>query len=185
MSDAWRVASNNAAEGDLMPCMQANTWTRPLLTALPLLWRLLQCLRRYRDGGDKWQIANACKYGSGICTSLLSLLRQGSPSAFVYGIWICSAIFSAGFAYVWDLTKDWGLMQSKHGFLRAKTIYPHYFYYYAIVSNFVLRLSWTLSISPDILSSFGGQNVLGTIVAALEIVRRSTWNIFRLENEHL
>jgi hypothetical protein len=44
---------------------------------------------------------------------------------------------------------DWGLLRSKEPgrkFLRHKLLYPTWFYYYAIVSNFIMRFFWTLTL---------------------------------------
>ena len=58
-------------------------------------------------------------------------------------------------------------------------MYPLWFYYVAIVSNAVLRVSWALTISQQV------GDVLKTCIACAEIFRRSMWNLLRLENEHL
>jgi hypothetical protein len=67
-------------------------------------------------------------------------------------------------------------------------------------SNLILRLLWTFTISPDALGFVtpGQSNLLTTILAALEILRRAQWSIllfylhmltyidvFRVENEQL
>jgi hypothetical protein len=46
--------------------------------------------------------------------------------------------------------QDWGLFQypSPHFPLRAALLFPAWFYYAAIATDFVLRLSWIITISP-------------------------------------
>lgn len=56
----------------------------------------------------------------------------------------------------------------------------------AIVEDLVFRSLWTLNISVG----EGGAgilegDILGTILAVLEVFRRFVWNLFRLENEQL
>jgi len=44
---------------------------------------------------------------------------------------------------------DWGLLRSKEKgkmFLRSKLLYPTWFYYYAIISNFIMRFFWIISL---------------------------------------
>lgn len=60
------------------------------------------------------------------------------------------------------------------------------YYYLAIVEDLIFRSLWTLNISvgeagANILEG----NILGTILAIMEVFRRFIWNYFRLENEHL
>ena len=54
------------------------------------------------------------------------------------------------------------------------------------MADLILRSLWTLNISVGEagISSLEG-NLLGTILATLEVFRRFIWNFFRLENEHL
>jgi xenotropic and polytropic retrovirus receptor 1 len=51
------------SRGDSAPqCSSSANGIRPLLSVLPFLWRLLQCLRRYRDTKQRFQLVNAGKY---------------------------------------------------------------------------------------------------------------------------
>jgi hypothetical protein len=54
-------------------------------------------------------------------------------------------------------------------------------YYFAIVTNALIRFSWIFYI--PILGP--NPNVCGGILGVLEALRRFQWNFFRLENEHL
>ena len=66
-------------------------------------------------------------------------------------------------------------------------IYPRHYFYVCSVINFVLRIAWTLTISPSSLgvASGGGLDPLwfGTILAIVEVYRRAQWNIFRMAHE--
>ena len=60
-----------------------------------------------------------------------------------------------------------------------------FFYYFAMLSNFFLRITWVFTISP---TSYGipiPSDYFRSIIYALEILRRQQWNLYRLENEHL
>ena len=81
---------------------------------------------------------------------------------------------------------DWGLFKGKYK-LRQELIYKHkIFYILAIIEDLVFRALWTLNISVgEAGSSILEGNILGTVLAVLEVFRRFVWNFFRLENEHL
>jgi len=55
----------------------------------------------------------------------------------------------------------------------------------AMVSNFFMRLMWTFTISPGSIGIVMNPTGFAAILAAVEIVRRAQWNLFRLENEQL
>jgi hypothetical protein len=54
-----------------------------------------------------------------------------------------------------------------------------------MVSNFFLRLMWTLTISPGSIGIVMDPTSFAAILAAVEISRRAQWNLFRLENEQI
>jgi hypothetical protein len=91
------------------------------------------------------------------------------------------------FVVIWDIFMDWGLRFSTSGgfLVRERHHYPKHFYWFAIVSNTVLRFAWTLTLI-DI--SFLDNPALDTdimilLLCVLEIYRRAQWTIFRIENE--
>ena len=102
-----------------------------------------------------------------------------------------SAVISSLYAYTWDIKMDWGLMDKNAGentFLREEVVYNSKFYYYfAIIEDFVLRFGWSVSVALNQTGHILGDMVewLPTILAVLEVFRRFVWNFFRLENEHL
>ncbi|KZO99600.1 EXS-domain-containing protein [Calocera viscosa TUFC12733] len=81
---------------------------------------------------------------------------------------------------------DWSLMRPKapFKFLREDLIYGKEAvpaYYFAIVSNIILRFDWVFYIPTGGLSL----TVRAWIFAALEALRRFQWNFYRVENEHI
>ncbi len=55
-----------------------------------------------------------------------------------------------------------------------------------MIEDLVFRSLWTVNIFLGNRGSFIiDSNVLGTVLAILEVFRRFVWNFFRLENEHL
>lgn len=54
-----------------------------------------------------------------------------------------------------------------------------------MVTNFVMRGAWTLTLSPDIVLLFGNSSILTLAIGSIEIIRRGIWNLLRVEKEHL
>ncbi|KAL4219184.1 Xenotropic and polytropic retrovirus receptor 1 [Mactra antiquata] len=171
---------------------------RAFVSILPAWFRFAQCLRRYRDTKLTFpHIVNAGKYSTSFLTALFSTLYQlqklwggdihRQSHAFFY-LWIASAVISSCYTLTWDLKMDWGLFDSNAGenrFLREEIVYAYKFYYYfAIVEDFILRFIWSLSVSIGE-GLLVHSEILRTLLVSLEIFRRFVWNFFRLENEHL
>ena len=60
------------------------------------------------------------------------------------------------------------------------------YYVLAVIEDLIFRTLWTLNISVgDAGARFLQGDILGTILATMEVFRRFVWNFFRVENEHL
>ncbi|KAI9280072.1 EXS family-domain-containing protein [Sporodiniella umbellata] len=164
-------------------CLMSQSWVSPLLAALPPWWRLLQCLRRFKDSNEKVHLLNAAKYATSILVALITGIKRMYPSQGMSILWIAFCLINSCYTCIWDLKKDWGLIVfgSKHLFLRDEIVFYQWTYYIAIVSNISLRFTWALGLLK---SGLNGQS-FGILIAALEAYRRIQWNFFRLENEHL
>ena len=65
-------------------------------------------------------------------------------------------------------------------------MYSPAFYYYAIAQDTVLRFAWALTISPSFFKLDHLSDLwLSTAFATLEVVRRFTWTLIRVEAEHV
>ena len=53
-----------------------------------------------------------------------------------------------------------------------------------MILNIILRMSWTLSISPEITAGIPNKWFV-FIISGLEIFRRFLWNFIRVEKEHV
>ncbi|XP_076053995.1 solute carrier family 53 member 1-like isoform X2 [Oratosquilla oratoria] len=177
-------------------CADHSPIVRSVVACLPAWWRFAQCLRRYRDTREMFpHLVNAFKYSTTFFVVTFSYLRNNYSGQYVndidnpfFYLWLGSLFFSSCFVYWWDVVMDWGLFDKNCGeykFLREEMVYSSPFYYYfGIVEDFILRFSWTFSVSLvefDHLS----KEVMSTIIAPLEVFRRFIWNFYRLENEHL
>jgi len=155
-----------------------------VLVFVPFIIRLVQCLRRYSDSPDLSHALNCGKYTSAIFVTFFAVMAKEYPS--VQPAWIVAACFGTMYSYSWDILKDWSLLQgSKYGHLRKKLTLSPGWYYFAMVSNLFLRIAWIMSISPDELGITLNSQFLLLLIGALEVYRRSQWNYFRIENEHL
>ncbi|KAL5722932.1 hypothetical protein ACHQM5_006389 [Ranunculus cassubicifolius] len=158
-----------------------------IVAIIPYWLRLLQCLRRLYEERDPMQGYNGLKYFS----TIVAVVMRTAYSRQKGQVWWMLALITSSLATLvstyWDLIIDWGLLQrgSKNRWLRDKLILPHKsVYFVAIVLIIVLRLAWLQTVL-NFRVSFLHRETLIAIVASLEIIRRSIWNFFRLENEHL
>ncbi|XP_046733957.1 xenotropic and polytropic retrovirus receptor 1-like isoform X1 [Diprion similis] len=169
---------------------------RPFVACLPAWFRFAQCLRRYWDTKEVFpHLANASKYATSFFVVIFSYLHLAYANRYqtttqnpYFYLWVVASVVSSCFAYTWDVKLDWGLFEVRNGenkFLREEMVYSSpYYYYFAIVEDFILRFGWAFSLS---LTEMGyvHADLMVSIVAPLEVFRRFVWNFFRLENEHL
>lgn len=179
----YSFCSNCVLESDYSSSCTRTDITPLILTLVPYFIRLFQCINRFYYTGNGWpHMANAFKYLSGLTNSFLlwdidSLNNNNIVISF--GI-ICSI-----YMIYWDIVMDWGLghFKSKNFFLRDKLMYPKRFYYWTLVSNFVLRFTWLINIYIRTSTLFAYQMKF-FIWSFLEIFRRIQWSLFRVENEN-
>ncbi|XP_016917659.1 solute carrier family 53 member 1 isoform X2 [Apis cerana] len=181
---------------DAETCIMRELSMRPFVACLPAWFRFAQCLRRYRDTKEAFpHLMNAAKYATSFFVVIFSYLHLTNAKYYVlstenpyFYLWITASIMSSCFTYTWDIKLDWGLFDSNAGenkFLREEIVYSSpYYYYFAIIEDFILRFGWAFSLS---LTEMGyvHADLMVSIIAPLEVFRRFIWNFFRLENEHL
>jgi len=114
----------------------------------------------------------------------LSFMFRSSNNNITKSFWICGQTFSSTYSFLWDVLMDWSLLQldSQNYLLRDELNFKnHAIYYYAIVSDGLLRFSWIL-----LLIIPSKYYVAATFSIAFgEMLRRWQWNFFRVENEHV
>ncbi|KAI9253229.1 EXS family-domain-containing protein [Sporodiniella umbellata] len=162
-------------------------WFTPFLASLPPWWRLLQCLRRYKDSKEKVHLVNGLKYVTSILAALVTGFRRMHNTLVMDIIWIVCCTISSIYTSAWDVKMDWGLLEnkSKHFLLRDDLVFYKWVntntYYLAMPINILLRFAWTL----NILITSASSDTVSFMVALLEVYRRIQWNFFRLEKEHI
>ncbi|KAI1794482.1 EXS-domain-containing protein [Ganoderma leucocontextum] len=158
-----------------------------LLASLPLVVRLVQSVKRYVDSGLVTHLINGGKYGTGVLQVLFYFLwrSQGGVHGPMFVVWCVFATSYSIYAGAWDLLMDWSLLRphARYPMLRQELLYHNAipFYYFAIVSNILIRFIWVIYIPAQ-----GPNYTIRTFITAmLEILRRWQWNFLRLENEHV
>ncbi|WPK23674.1 hypothetical protein PUMCH_000916 [Australozyma saopauloensis] len=155
-------------------------------SALPSIWRFLQCLRRYMDTGDLFpHLANMTKYLAGcLYYCFLSLWRIHNTD-YYRALFITFASVNSTFTTAWDIIMDWSLLQpgSKHFLLRDELFYERpIYYYFAMLNDVCLRFAWVVYIAiPGQLQQLA---LTSFFLALAELFRRFIWMFFRVENEH-
>ncbi|XP_046470016.1 solute carrier family 53 member 1 isoform X3 [Neodiprion pinetum] len=152
----------------------ADFWLADQLNSLQIVFLDLQYFVCFYTKNSSW-------------TRVTDRYQTTTQNPYFY-LWVVASVVSSCFAYTWDVKLDWGLLEVRKGenkFLREEIVYSSpYYYYFAIVEDFILRFGWAFSLS---LTEMGyvHADLMVSIVAPLEVFRRFVWNFFRLENEHL
>ncbi|KAF5904812.1 xenotropic and polytropic retrovirus receptor 1, partial [Clarias magur] len=166
-----------------------------LIQCFPPWLRFAQCLRHFWDTGNTVHLLNAGKYSTVFLmvtfAGLYNTARGKSDPAmeesmhvYLY-LWAMSTCISVIVTVSWDLRMDWGLLQG-NGLLKKDLLYSREVYYYAaMLADVLLRISWAINILLAQMKDSAAAVTASAILAPLEVLRRSIWNVFRLENEHL
>lgn len=158
------------------------------LLVLPPLFRIAQCLRRYFDDGCRSffpHLLNCCKYLFPLASSIVAIWAASRRWATILSI-VIRALGSL-FALTWDLTMDFGLLQTGHmnWLLRENLVFQQpSLYYFIMVFDIVGRLFWLLPLLGVFPRSMSSLSQL-ILLAVVEIMRRFFWNCLRIEYEHV
>ncbi|KAG5540164.1 hypothetical protein RHGRI_020407 [Rhododendron griersonianum] len=162
----------------------------PVVLVLPYIFRLFQCLRQYKDSGEKTTLLNALKYSTAIPVIFLSALKYHVfPDRWtnIYRpLWLLSSVLNSLYSFYWDVTRDWDLSGFTRIFKFSKpNIFSHllygrkWVYLWVIGSNLVLRCTWTYKLSAHLRHNY----LTVFAITALEMIRRFQWVFFRVEKE--
>ncbi|KAL7836761.1 hypothetical protein AOLI_G00280450 [Acnodon oligacanthus] len=164
-----------------------------LIQCLPPWLRFTQCLRCFWDSGHTLHLLNAGKYSTVFLmvtfAGLYNIARERAApamevNAYLY-LWAVATCLSVLVTVSWDLRMDWGLLQG-NGLLKEELVYSKEVYYYAaMLADVLLRISWAINILLAQMKDSAAASTASAVLAPLEVLRRSMWNLFRLENEHL
>jgi hypothetical protein len=94
-------------------------------------------------------LVNGGKYLASVSMIVMAYLRNTRPGYDT--IYLMVGIFSTCYSCGWDFVMDWGLMRgTKSGttLLRDRMKFPKEFYYFSMVTNLALRLTWLVAFIP-------------------------------------
>ena len=154
-----------------------------ILTLLPYIIRFFQCLNRYYYTRNAWpHLANALKYLGGITNSFFLWDIDAIHNNYIV---VSIGLAATSYLIFWDVVMDWDLghVKSTNTFLRDKLLYPKYYYYWTLSSNFVLRFTWLINIYIPASNLYVDQTKM-FVFSILEVFRRIQWSFFRVENEN-
>lgn len=185
-----RSISKFEDHGNLCP-----RWERymlePTIAALPLIFRALQCLRRFYDTRQTKHLANFGKYMASLSVVVFSaLLSKKGWSVIVASI--VATVYSA----TWDITMDWGLglnelkpqmLRSSGNALGSKRHFEPWVYWSVAVFDILARCTWVQTLMPAgyFTSNVAIREFMNGTTAAVEIARRSIWSVLRFEYEQV
>ena len=196
VSDPWIVGTKMHDDN---VCTQSANGIRPVISCLPALWRLFQCLRCFYDSREVRHLINAGKYSTTFPVVVFATLfavkvKPGFSLAhldlndvgWIIICWLLSSFVHALYTFIWDIYCDWGLLQLRKGtLLRPKILYhSKCLYFIAIVLDMILRFAWTLKLTLAIVWHVDSDLIYTGLVIA-EILRRFVWNFFRVEFEQI
>lgn len=145
------------------------------------VYRIMQCIKcgLQVQPYDIRCFFNALKYTVAMVSSILSfLLAYDKNSTFV--AWIIFGVITSFYTYFWDIKFDWILLEkgSYRFLLRDKLVYDKRMYYILLIVNLLLRCSWVLTISSNIVNNFlGSTQIFVLLFSFLELIRRGVWNM--------
>lgn len=156
-------------------------------TALPGIWRFLQCLRRYRDTKNVFpHLVNGGKYLATIMYYVtLSVWRISGGHAHAKAAFIIFATINGIYTTVWDLAMDWSLLNpyAKYPFLRDNLGFKNPLWYYlAMLIDPIIRFNWVFFLIFE--NSVQHSAFVSFAISLSEVLRRFMWTFFRMENEH-
>ncbi len=177
--------------------------------SLPYFIRARQCLVMYTIGAmksdaKKYQhMLNAIKYSTSLWPLVVSAYQKTvtneKEKVALEAFLIVLLAINSTYSLAWDITMDWGMMQNTcaggsigdakshsscaHSVLRPKLRYGAPTSIGILFIDVVLRYSWVLRFWENDLFPNADTYILCT--QFLEAIRRSLWNLLRVEWEHI
>ncbi|KAL8409931.1 hypothetical protein RB594_008134 [Gaeumannomyces avenae] len=143
---------------ELFFCLYRNAWLDPeqcnsshsrllgFLSALPPIWRFLQCIRRYHDTRNVFpHLVNCGKYLMSIIAAMCLSLYRIDGTRTNLALFVTFSTINGIYTSIWDIFMDFSLLQpSPHNFLLRditglKSKWP---YYGIMVADPILRFAW-------------------------------------------
>ena len=123
-----------------------DTYACLIVLFYPFFIRFTQCINRYYYTRQKWpHLGNTLKYVGGLSNAICAWLYSRFKTKGCLIAHLTAGIISQSYMLFWDIYVDWGLgrFEKDRFFLRQKIVYPKNWYYFAIITDAILRFSWT------------------------------------------
>lgn len=207
----YHYATIQLASPDSEQCASRNhphLLIRSLIAVAPAWLRVCQCIRISRD--ENWrphQLFNALKYGSMIYVISLSMVANiGDTNAELDSLkilWFASSTIVSCIAAGWDMIYDFGVFESLYAvkpsystnggqdlkaneqrwpLLRKQLTFPAWFYYFAIIEDWILKFGWLIFLILFRVFSIEAEVAL-TLTTLTDLFSKFVWNVIKIENE--
>lgn len=158
----YMIADTWYGEADAKVCTSSGNGIRPVISCLPAMWRLLQCLRCFYDTKKVKHLLNAGKYMTTFPVVVLATMFATKVSdtfsiykldlgdvGWIIILWFIFSFVHAFYTFIWDIYCDWGLWDFARGTYFRKTLVYRYkiIYLFAIVLDLLLRFAWALKLT--------------------------------------
>ncbi|KAH8740716.1 hypothetical protein FG386_002678 [Cryptosporidium ryanae] len=169
-------------------------WMQTIALALPYEIRFFQCGMRYltdKSPSRNNHLYNMGKYLTGLAIAVVATVPWATVTSMspytIRFLWFTCYIVGTIYMFSWDIYMDWGLMQNRISFLRSKSMYPNWYYYFVAFYNLIGRLTWAITLIPITIIDDIQINaaIINLCVATIEIIRRTLWCTIRLEWEQV
>lgn len=166
-----------------------------IVSILPFWFRFWQCIRKFYNSEMKIHLVNALKYFSKIVPPVILAFtnHQSKIGDHYFWLYMIFQMIATLYCLIWDYYMDWGLLRSWNSgtyMLRDEIRFPQPFYYFAMLTNLILRFWWVIGIFTIHFSDqthfgkmFDNLEVLTFINMMAEAIRRTQWTVIRVENE--
>lgn len=152
-----------------------------LVAMIPVMVRIIQCLRELIITSDKQHFFNTLKYLTNLPILMCVWYSRVQPDKFQYDTQLWFMLLNASYTFYWDLFMDWKLESMVK--LRSKTdrlAFPRVFYYMGIIIDFIVKYWWVWTLHRGSSALF-----FPSEIQYLETFRRAVWVFFKLEAEHM
>lgn len=158
-----------------------------LISLMPLLIRVWQCLREYYLTRDKSLLFNALKYCSSVPIIICIWYSRVEPNRYDHNIHGWIMLVNSCYTLIWDVKMDWKLdsivnirSNGKFSSSSLRAMFPKILYYIGCLFDFIIKFWWIWTINGNRHMVF-----FESELQYLEILRRCNWVVFKLEAEYV
>lgn len=160
---------------------------------LPVLVRLLQCLREYRLLHEATLLFNALKYSCNLpilfCTWRSRVYEGSINEERLHHVQRWFMLINSSYTLFWDVRMDWSLDSLTSLRSRSKSVVTlkKKMYHSAILVDFLLRFWWLwvyLSQNLKLVAADSDYIFFQGEMQYFEVIRRGIWVVFKLDAEY-